>query len=232
MEDKMTPQLWLTARREVQMTQVQAARALAISQPYLSQLERGTRTAPPVLIHKAMAVYKVSPAALPLPKPEEVAAVDPDYLEKELAALAYPGFAHVRFKKRHNPAEVVFSVIVQSDLDARLVEALPWVLNSFPDLNWCWLRDNAKLRNVQNRLGYLVFLAKEVAAKERSGAGVHALTSWERDLEEARLARESTLCRESMPKREREWLRSHRPAMAEHWNLLTSLTSKELPYVD
>jgi transcriptional regulator with XRE-family HTH domain len=226
----MTPQRWVTARRESKMTQVEAARALAISQPYLSQLEKGTRAAPPELVRRAIAVYKLSPTALPLPDPERAATVKPDSLEKELAALGYPGFAHVRAQQRRNPAEVIFSAVVQSDLDSRLVEALPWVMTRFPDLNWCWLRDNTKLRNAQNRLGYIVLLAKELAREARRGLDVDPFSAWERDLEEARLARESTLCRESMPRREREWLRSHRPAAAKHWNLLTSLTAGNLHY--
>jgi len=205
------------------MTQLQAAQALGISQPFLSQLENGARVASAALAQKAMDLYKPSPTLLPLREPEQATAVEPDRLEMELAALGYPGFSHMRSKERRNPAEVVFSAVVQSDLDTRLVEALPWVLSRFPDLDWCWLRDNAKLRNAQNRLGYLVHLARQVA-------NVTALSSWERDLEEARLAREGTLCRDSMPQPEREWLRSHRPPAAEHWNLLTSLAPDQLPY--
>lgn len=226
----MTAEQWVTARHHAKMTQVQAARALDISQPYLSQLENGARVATANLLRKAQALYKASPTVLPLSQPEQAITVEPDCLERDLAALGYPGFAHVRAEQRRNPAEVVFTAVVQSDLDARLVEALPWVMAEFPDLNWCWLRDNAKLRNVQNRLGYVVHLAKEVANKAKSAPNLEALSAWERDLEEARLARESTLCRDSMPEREREWLRSHRPPPAEHWNILTSLTSEQLHY--
>lgn len=226
----MTPQQWLTARRAAGLTQVQAASALHISQPYLSQLEKGTRPAPPSLIRKAVATYQLSPAALPLPKAEQATAVKPNHLEQELAGLGYPGFAHVRSHERRNPAAVVFGAVVQSDLDTRLVEALPWVMTQFPDLDWRWLRDNTKLRNAQNRLGYLVHLAQEVAKTAGAAVDVDALGRWERELEEARLAREGTLCRDSMPHREREWLRAHRPAAAKHWNLLTSLTSEQLPY--
>jgi hypothetical protein len=78
-------------------------------------------------------------------------------------------------------------------------------------------------------LGYIVFLAKEVAQDTRKR---EILSAWERDLEEARLAREDTLCRHSMPEPERSWLRSHRPPTAEHWNLLTSLTLEQLPYAE
>ncbi len=51
-----------------------------------------------------------------------------------------------------NPAEVVLGAVVQRELDTRLVEALPWVLKMYTDLNWEWLRDRVKLQNAQNRL--------------------------------------------------------------------------------
>jgi hypothetical protein len=77
----------------------------------------------------------------------------------------------------------------------------------------------------------VVHLAKEVAKSQtKDSHKVRVLSTWERDLEDARLAREDTLCRESMPQRERSWLKAHRPATAEHWNLLTSLTPEQLPY--
>jgi len=111
------------------------------------------------------------------------------------------------------------------------VEALPWVLSTYTDLNWEWLRDRAKLQNAQNRLGYVVYLAGETARRlpERQHA-VQVLSRWQNELEEARLAREGTLCRDSMPERERAWLRTNRPEAAAHWNLLTSLTAEQLPY--
>jgi transcriptional regulator with XRE-family HTH domain len=46
----------------------------------------------------------------------------------------------------------------------------------------------------------------------------------------SRLAREDTLCYESMTRAERAWLRSHRPADARRWNLLTDVvTSSPTP---
>ncbi|MGA2185402.1 MAG: hypothetical protein ABSH47_20465 [Bryobacteraceae bacterium] len=130
-----------------------------------------------------------------------------------------------------NPAEVVLGAVVKRDLDTRLVEALPWVLSTYTDLNWEWLRDRAKLNNAQNRLGYLVHLAEQTARAlpEQQGA-VRLLSGWENELEEARLAREGTLCRDSMPERERAWLRENRPEAAAHWSLLTGLTAEQLPY--
>jgi hypothetical protein len=49
-------------------------------------------------------------------------------------------------------------------------------------------------------------------------------------LESSRLAREDTLCRESMLAAERRWLRSNRSPLAQHWNLLTGLTVDQLSY--
>jgi hypothetical protein len=202
-----------------------------VSQPYLSQLETGLRVASAKLARKAAKLYKLSPTALPLPQPLGVPVVQPDDLQRKLASLGYPGFEHVRSKVVSNPAEVVLGAVVNRDLDTRLVEALPWVLSAYTDLNWEWLRDRAKLQNAQNRLGYLVHLAKRTARTlpQLKGA-VQVLSRWENDLEEARLAREGTLCRDSMPERERAWLRANRPEAAVHWGLLTSLTAEQLPY--
>ena len=126
---------------------------------------------------------------------------------------------------------MLLGAVIQQNLDTRLVEALPWVVSQYLDLDWPWLRDHAKLRNVQNRLGYVVYLAKEVVRLRGSESHkMDVLSAWERDLEEARLAREDTLCRESMPASERSWLKTHRPPSAAHWNLLTSLTPEQLSY--
>jgi hypothetical protein len=67
---------------------------------------------------------------------------------------------------------VVLGAEVKRDPDTRLVEALPWVLSTYTDLNWEWLRDRAKCNNAQNRLGYLVYLAEQTARAlpERQGA--------------------------------------------------------------
>jgi hypothetical protein len=127
---------------------------------------------------------------------------------------------------------VVLGAVAKPDLDSRLVEALPWVLATYPDLNWEWLRDHAKLRNAQNRLGYLVHLAKRtVNVVPQRGDAARTLTHWESELEESRLVREGTLCRDSMPDAERAWTRANRPKAAAHWNLLTSLDADQLWYV-
>jgi transcriptional regulator with XRE-family HTH domain len=227
----MTAAQWKTGREKAGLTQVVAARALDVSQPYLSQLETGLRAASADLVRKAAKLYELPPTALPLPESLHVRGVSPDELQRQLASLGYPGFEHVRSKAVSNPAEVVLHAVVKPDLDTRLVETLPWVLSAYADLNWEWLRDRAKCNNAQNRLGYLVHLAEQTARAwpGRQGA-VQVLSRWEQELEEARLAREGTLCRDSMPESERTWLRSNRPEAAIHWSLLTSLTAGQLPY--
>lgn len=227
----MTAADWKTGREKAGLTQVAAARLLEVSQPYLSQLETELRVPSVELALKAAKLYRLPPTALPLPETLDAQETSPDGLEKKLAYLGYLGFEHVRYKVESNPAEVVLGAVVKRDLDTRLVEALPWVLSTYTDLNWEWLRDRAKLKNAQNRLGYLVHLAGETAAAiPQHQNAVEVLLKWEEELEEARLAHEGTLCRDSMPERERAWLRTNRPETAAHWSLLTSLRADQLPY--
>jgi len=229
-EKTMTAEQWKTGRSKVGLTQVEAARSLDVSQPYLSQLESGLRVASTELVLKGAKLYGL-PTALPLPEPLDVQEFQPDELQRKLGSLGYPGFEHVRAESVSNPAEVVLSAVVKRDLDTRLVEALPWVLSTYTDLNWDWLRDRTKLHNAQNRLGYVVHLAEQTArALPDQESAVQVLSGWEKELEESRLAHEGTLCRDSMPERERVWLRSNRPETAAHWSLLTSLKAEQLPY--
>lgn len=98
-------------------------------------------------------------------------------------------------------------------------------------LNWKWLTANAKLRNRQNRLGFVVELAQQAAEKGGSSRLGEELAARDAKLEPSRLAKKDTLCRESMTQAERARLREHRPKSAEHWNLLTDLTVEQLDHV-
>ena len=222
----MNAALWKTARRNSGMAQVAAARSLGVSQPYLSHLERGLRVPTTELTFKAAKLYGL-PTELPLPA-TTLKVYDPDELYKKLGSLHYPGFKHVRAEAPDNPAEVVLGALLKPSLDTRLVEALPWVLGAYTDLNWSWLRDRAKLNNAQNRLGYVVHLAEQTSSNTEA---VWVLAGWKGELEEARLAHEGTLCRDSMSEPERKWVRANRPEAAVHWNLLTTLRAEQLPYV-
>jgi transcriptional regulator with XRE-family HTH domain len=227
----MTAENWKTGREKLGLTQASAALSLGVSQPYLSQLETGLRVGSVKLTQKAAKLYGLPPTALPLPHEPVVTESSPKDLEGKLASLGYPGFEHVRSNVESNPAQVVLDAVTRRDLDVRLVEALPWVLSTYTDLPWDWLRDGAKLRNAQNRLGYLIHLAGEVVTTmPHLPNAANVLSKWEQELEEARLAHEGTLCRDSMPERERSWLRTNRPHAAAHWNLLTNLRADQLPY--
>ena len=88
----------------------------------------------------------------------------------------------------------------------------------------------AKIRDLQNRLGFVVNLARRLAERGPDAPRATALRDLEARLDRSRLAREDTLCRASMPDAERAWLREHRPDDARHWNLLTDWTVDLLRY--
>ena len=214
------------------LTQVQAADHLGVSQPYLSQLERGERPITAKLARSAATLYGLRATALPiLESDEQRFPEDPEPLGRQLAGLGYPGFTHVRGRLQ-NPAFVLLEALLEEDLKARLTKALPWVVLTYPDMDWPWLVREAKLRDMQNRLGFVVAMARDLAAtRPRFRPALERLSAVVEELEHARLAREDTLCRESMPDDERERLAATRSALARHWNLLTDLTEDQLPHV-
>ncbi len=219
-------------RLETGLTQVQAAARLGVSQPYLSQLEKGERPITAELARSAATLYRLPATALPMPKSvAERTPANSDTIARQLAGLGYPGFAHLRHAKT-NPAAVLLESLVQEDLEVRFAEALPWVVVTYPDMDWPWLIREAKLRDAQNRLGFVVAMARELAAtRRRFRPALEQLASAAIELERARLAREDTLCRESMPPAERDWYAKTRSALARHWNLLTGLTVDQLSHV-
>jgi len=219
-------------RRKARLTQMKAASRLGVSQPYLSQLERGRRPLTPALARTAAALYRLPATALPVPDTVDAGAlVNPEKLARQLAGLGYPGFAHLGSGSKANPAAVVLQALLQPDLEVRLSEALPWVLLTYPDLDWQWLVDHSKLHDVQNRLGFVVAVARAVAARHAGYSHAEGkLAAAEQQLERARLAREDTLGRESMPPAERRWLVENRSPAARHWNVLTSLSDDQLSY--
>lgn len=129
-----------------------------------------------------------------------------------------------------NPAVVVLDALSQRNLETRLSEALPWVVATYPNLRWDWLVQQAKLNDLQNRLGFVVDLAKRVAEKSQSESKVAQLSEVSHLLERSLLAHEDTLCRETMSEVERTWLAENRSPDARRWNLLTSLAAEQLPY--
>ena len=148
------------------LTQEEAADRLGVSQPYLSLLEKGARLMPEKLAHKAAGLYGLSPARLPMKKSwHSVQAEGSDTLASDLAALGYPGLSYLKSRRKRNPAEVVLSALSAKNLEARLAEALPWVLLEYPDLDWRWLVRAAKTNDLQNKLGFLTNVARRLAEK-------------------------------------------------------------------
>lgn len=215
-----------TTRQALGLTQQQAARRWRVSQAYLSLMERGRRRVPVRLARRLAGAEPQLAASLP----PRVSAKKPDDLPKLLGTLGYPGFAYLADSRAVvNPAEVVLSALTASDVPARVTEALPWVLMTFVDLPWDWLVAHAKLANAQNRLGYLVSVAKQAADRAGRTQAAGTLASVEAELEEARLAKEDTLA-QRLTDAEKRHLRTHRPEAAAHWNLLTRLRAEDLRY--
>ncbi len=220
-----------TGRQGKGLTQLQAAARLGVSQSYLAMLENGSRRVTPKLARQAMRFYGLSPTVLP------ASATAPAYtsaqaLANDLAALGYPGFAYLRPRhwKPKNPAEVLLTALAQNDLEARLVEALPWLLLRYSTVDREWLVREAKLRDLQNRLGFVAGLARRLAERTGDKHKAQVLNELEKEVERSRLAREDTLCRASLPEAERRWLAQHRPPEAKHWNLLTDWTVDAVRY--
>jgi len=244
------------ARLGAGWTQQQAAGKLGVTQAYLSMAERGYRVLPSSLARKAVEVLDAPPTALPLREEGVVALSDSDQLRAELAALGYPGFAHVRgshgraARVRRNPAEVLLNALTQADVDTRVVEGLPWLAYTYADLNWDWAVQNAKLHDLQNRLGFVTTVASELGSSGLDSSGLDSsrmgssetsgapnseartrkLREYAAVLERSRLAKEDTLCHDSLTEVERKWLRANRPAEAAHWNLLTDMKAENLAH--
>jgi hypothetical protein len=106
---------------------------------------------------------------------------------------------------------------------------MPWVLARYPNLDWDWLVDQSKRQNAQNRLGFLVSLARqlpELGALDPNG--LENLREAEQRLESAKLVAESTFGRHPVSDRERAWMRENRPELARRWKVLSTLTVEQV----
>jgi transcriptional regulator with XRE-family HTH domain len=220
------------ARKEKNWTQEKAALALGVTQAYLSMLEKEHRPLSEGFVRKALKVLNLPPTALPLrSEPAVTSASFHKYdFGAELGALGYPGFTYLRARRRQNPAQVLFDALNRPDLDSRVAEGLPWLALTYVDMDWGWLVRNAKLRDRQNRLGFAVSLASEVAQNKNDPQRANRLRQYVAVLENSRLAREDTFCHDSMTRAERSWVRDQRSPTAAHWNLLTDMKREQLAY--
>jgi transcriptional regulator with XRE-family HTH domain len=213
------------ARRERGWTQEELAARLRVSQAYVCLLERGRRTVPRRMAEKLVKLLELSPSALPVGT--NPAPLKAEEAPSALGALGCPGFAYLRGRRRLNPAELLLRILRAREVDSRVLEALPWMLLRFPNLDWPWLLREAKANDLQNRLGFLLGVARELAELRGEQDTARAFAAQERALEGSRLQREDTF-RESMTNAERRWLHEHRPAQAAHWNVLCTMTASEL----
>jgi transcriptional regulator with XRE-family HTH domain len=209
------------------MTQVEAAARFGVSQTLLSLMEKGERSVTSAVAELAVKHLQATPAELPVSF--ETRHSD-DQLAAYLGALGYPGYGYLQSQLR-NPAEVLFDALDRPNLDARLVEALPWVPLRYPNVDWSRLTVEAKVRNRQNRLGFVVALAAKVAKKQGKHDVAKHLSKVVNALEEARLAKTDTLCQESWPPSQRKFAHNQRSALAAHWKLDTRLTEENLAHL-
>ena len=220
------------ARKEMGWSQCEVAERLGVSQTYVAFLERGERSFTPELARKTVTLLKMNPSALPL---EPRASKNNDWMTRQLSALGYPGFAHVRPVPRRNPVEVLVEALAMKDLEPRVAEALPWLLLRYGVTNKTkdWLVTQARSRNLTNRLGFTVTLAKQVAEQkgDTTSEVYQTLMQLEQELLRSRLAEPDTFCLRHLTERQREWLETARPDAAKRWNLLTTLQPGHLQYV-
>lgn len=227
----MTGKEFKLARKERGWSQCDLATRLGVSQTYVAFLEHGKRPFPPQLARRAVTLLRMSPSALPL---SHRASTDTE-LTRQLSALGYPGYAHVPPARRRNPAEVLLAALREDNLDARVAEALPWLLLQYGAMSEAskkWLVEQARLRNLTNRLGFTVTLAKQVAERkgETTSDAYQALVQLEQELLRSRLVGPDTFCQSQLSQRQREWMETARPEAARQWNLLTNWKPEDLQY--
>ena len=195
-------------------------------------MERGRRGVPAHVARAVTRLLRLPATALPLPESVTVMA-DEQWIEHALTRLGYPRFAYRKKSgPKQNPTEILLRALARDELDPRLVEALPWLLLRFERFDFEALGLPAKLKDLQNRLGFTIALAREVAEQDpRWRHRTQELRRLEESIEPSRLAREDTYGETVRSERMRDWLRNHRSKSAEHWNLLTDLRKEHLPYV-
>lgn len=216
------------ARKRLGWTQVTAAARLGVSQAYLSMLEHGVRRVPRKLQKRLVSVWDLPPVALPF-REQRAQSVSGDELAAELGALGYSGFGHLRARKVHwNPADLLLAALSHTALDSRLAEALPWLAWRYADLEWSRVVAQAKLHDLQNRLGFVVTLGRQLAERNRDSAGAQKLGNVEDMLRGSVLARNDSLT--PLTNAERRWLETARPPDAKQWNVLTDMSVQHLSH--
>ena len=86
--------------------------------------------------------------------------------------------------------------LTQERLAVRVAEALPWVALEYWQGASTWLVEQARKLNLQNRLGFVVCLARQISERNpQNEQRTHALRDLEATLDESRLAKEDIFYR-------------------------------------
>jgi transcriptional regulator with XRE-family HTH domain len=210
-------------RRTKKWTQGELAEKLGVSQAYVSLLEKKRRPVPESLARKAVSLLDLPASTLPVRTDAPV--LGADEVARALGALGYTGFAHLPRTRKLNPAELLIRALNSKNVEARSVEAFAWLLVNHPNMDWPWLVRMAKQDDLQNRLGFLVSVAREVAARQGQADVAQTLAHWESVLENSRLQKEDAFAEDALTQAERAWLRNNRSDVAARWNLLTSISA-------
>ena len=210
-------------RRTKKWTQGELAHKLGVSQAYVSLLEKNLRPVPESLARKAVSLLDLPPSTLPVRSDAPV--LGADEVARALGTLGYTGYAHLPRAKKLNPAELLMRALNSTNVEARSVEALAWLLVNNPNMDWPWLVRMAKQNDLQNRLGFLVSVACEVAGRQGQADVAQTLAHWESVLENSRLQKEDAFAPDALTQAERAWLRNNRSDVAARWNLLTSISA-------
>lgn len=221
----------LQARQNKRWEQIETAEKLGISQTYLSLLETGKRKITRKISLRAVKVFGLAPTALPIDCDlnENVAGRNKD-LVKDLGTLGYPKFAHLKSDRKKNPLEVLFLALKTEDLESRVAEALPWLVFTYIELDWDYLLRLVKVNDLQNRLGFIVTLARKLAEKVKDKHKADVLREKETQLSKSRLYLEDAFNLKSLTETEKKWLQDNRSKEAKFWRVLSDLEVKHLDY--
>lgn len=233
-------------RKAAGLNQAHVAAKLRISQSLVSMLEGGRISLSDDLAPGFARLYSVevgqlrefgrsdasrlklseSPAAA-----VAMASVDADALIQSLAALGYPEFKQSGKKYSADPSSLLLTALRQPVLARNVAEALPWVALSY-EVEISDILIRARIHDLQNRLGYVLTLARKVAERQKDFIGRRkALSEMRMNLLPARLAREDSLCLGQAGSEEQEAARNSRPDFAVFWNMLDDFTPEDLPFI-
>lgn len=227
----MTGQQLKQFRKQKRWSQKTAANHLGLTQAYLSLLEKEKRSMTDDLTTRAVRVFGLPATNMPVKKDlSRVSIGGSDLLTRELSAIGYSGFSHVKPSRLKNPAEVLMSALGADELDARVVEALPWLVSQVPAASWSKVVQAAKVKDLQNRLGFVTSLARAIAEKRGELQKADRLKRREDALAGSRLFKEDTLGGDSLTETEEKWIRQNRTAEAEFWRVLSDLKAEHLSY--